>query len=126
MTHFIIKKHQAGNVKLYADDFRDYNTYKEYRDMFNAQTKMNGPNEEYVYFNTFDADYASKVDIDLREDNTSCKNDIDELIEKYVPEFDYNQNNNIYGEDAHANTKADLVKFTQELMQLLKVDKTQN
>jgi hypothetical protein len=125
MTHYLIKEHQAGNVKLYADDFRDYETYKKYRDMFNAQTKMNGPNEEYVYFNTFDVDYASKVDIDVSNGNKTCPKNIKDLIEKFVPEFDYNQDNNIYGKDAHVNTRADLEKFANELQQLMGIKSIQ-
>jgi len=40
------------------------------------------------------------------------------LIEKYIPEFDYNQDNDVYGKDAHNNNRATLKNFASELNNL--------
>lgn len=40
------------------------------------------------------------------------------LIEKYIPEFDYNQDNDVFGEDARNNNRETLKNFASELNNL--------
>ncbi|AXH16362.1 hypothetical protein CP985_03185 [Malaciobacter mytili LMG 24559] len=67
--------------------------------------------------------YISNKNVDAN--NISCPKNIKDLIEKFIPEFDYNQDNNIYGKDAHANTRADLERFVNELQQLIGIKSIQ-
>lgn len=50
----------------------------------------------------------------------------EELIKKYAQELTYNQDNDVFGEDALANNKEDLEAFSKELLNLYKMEFKKN
>ncbi len=46
---------------------------------------------------------------------------IKNLIEKFIPQFEYNRENDVYGKDADQNVRCDLESFMKQLLEIHKV-----
>lgn len=115
--HTFLMKYTFGNLSK--------NKYITTNNVFGVEDILK-PIDEYIQEIKDSDEYQQYIsNKNIVESNISCPKNIKDLIEKFVPEFDYNQDNDIYGKDAHSNTRADLEKFANELQQLMGIKSIQ-